>query len=202
MPSSECSGTSRALTCILTNVTQESQDKDSNKQLAAMGAIIKPLDLSAPDAADVLDGIDVLIAAPAAPAVPLQTQLVRAAHAANVKLFVPAEWGGDDSSSPTYKLKESIRSDAEALGLPTVSFFGGVWTDRLSMLGFDLKNLNITIRGWGETPISVTSEEDIARYAAHALTHFSRDQLNNAKFHVEGDRIVCPHPARRATGCD
>jgi hypothetical protein len=171
-------------------VSQESQDKESNKKLAEQGVIIKPFDVSAEDASALLKGIDVVIATPASQGVPLQPQLVRAAAAAGVNLFVPAEWGGEDPDSPFHSFKESIRVDAAKLGLPTTSFFSGIWIDRLPMFGWDLKSGKLTIRGEGVAPISFTSTDDVARFAAHTLTHVPRERLENQKLYFEADRIV------------
>jgi hypothetical protein len=171
-------------------VPQESKDKESNKKLVEQGVIIKPFDVSAEDASSLLKGIDVVIATPAAQGVPLQPQLVRAAAAAGVKLFVPAEWGGEDEDSPFHGFKESVRADAAKLGLPTASFFSGIWVDRLPMFGWDLAHGKLTIRGDGEAPISFTSTDDVARFAAHTLVHAPREALENKKLYFEADRIV------------
>jgi hypothetical protein len=65
-----------------------------------------------------------------------------------------------------------------------------VQVDRLPMFGWDFAGGKISIIGFGRTPISVTGMDDTARFAAHALTHFSREQLENAKLHFEGERVV------------
>jgi hypothetical protein len=40
--------------------------------------------------------------------------------------------------------------------------------------------------------MSMTSLDDVARFAAHALTVFPREQLENQRFQIEGERTVRP----------
>jgi hypothetical protein len=139
-----------------------------------------------------LRGIDVLVASPAFGALFLQHDLMRAAQAAGVRLFVPGEWGDttDGRTEPIFKLKQEVRADAAALGLQTATFFAGVWTENLLHLGFDLPASTITIKGDGGMPVSMTSLDDIVRFAAHVLIHLPPSELENTKFTLEGDRIV------------
>jgi hypothetical protein len=58
------------------------------------------------------------------------------------------------------------------------------------MFGFDLEHVKVTIRREGEALVSLTSTDDTACFAAHALTRLSRERLKNSKFFIEGDRIV------------
>jgi hypothetical protein len=58
-------------------------------------------------------------------------------------------------------------------------------------LGWNLKEGKIVIQGQGDAPISTTSINDVARFAAHVLTALPPAQLENAKFRIEGDRVVC-----------
>jgi hypothetical protein len=151
-----------------------------------------PFDVGAGDASKLLEGIDVLISTTGGPNIYLQSKLIHAARKANVKLFVPSEWSsdGDDRDSSIDKLKTSVRIEAQNVGLPTASFFPGGWIDFVHAIGWDLPNGKITIRGTGEQPVSFTSSNDAARFAAHALTHFPREKLENKKFHIESERIV------------
>jgi hypothetical protein len=52
------------------------------------------------------------------------------------------------------------------------------------------------VMGEGLAPVSTTSINDVARFAAHILTALPPAQLENAKFRIEGDRVVCVHYAR------
>jgi hypothetical protein len=136
----------------------------------------------------------VLISTTGAFGLAVQPKLVHAAHKAGVKLFVPAEWSmdGDDRDIKSHfdQLKKTVRDEARGLGLPTASFFPGAWVEFFPRFGWDLVNSKIKIRGQGEQPISMTSIHDVARFAAHVLTVFPREKLENAKFFIEGERVV------------
>jgi hypothetical protein len=56
--------------------------------------------------------------------------------------------------------------------------------------GFDLNNGKINVQGEGNSQMSTTSINDVARFAVHVLTTLPREQLENVSFHIEGDRIV------------
>jgi hypothetical protein len=163
-----------------------------NQELSAKGVKIRSFDVSAADAASDLKDIDVLISTTGFGGLALQPKLVEVAHAAGVKLFVPAEFGdtSDGREEPIFQLKQSIRSNAAKLGLPTVAFFTGLWTEWVIQLGFDLNAGKITINGQGDSQISTTSIEDVARFVAYVLTTLPKDQLENAKFTLQGDVIV------------
>jgi hypothetical protein len=122
--------------------------------------------------------------------VQLQSELIRAAHAAGVGLFVPAEWGNDDVDLPAHVAKEATRAEAAALGVTTTSSFPGVQVDRLLTFDWDFAGGKTSFIGLGRTSISVTGMDDTVRFTVHALTPFSRGQLENAKLHLEGERVV------------
>jgi hypothetical protein len=58
------------------------------------------------------------------------------------------------------------------------------------MFGFDLEHVKVNIRWEGEALVSLTSIDDTACFAAHALTRLPREGLKNSNFFIEGDRIV------------
>jgi hypothetical protein len=107
--------------------------------------------------------------------------------------------GDDRDLKSTFDdLKNAVREEARRVGLPTASFFPGLWIDFLPLrFGWDLANNKITIRGTGEQPVSMTSIDDVGRFTAHALTAFSRDELENAKFFIEAERIVSAEDVTR-----
>jgi hypothetical protein len=139
-----------------------------------------------------LRGVDVLVASPAFGALFLQHDLLHAAVRAGVRLFVPGEWGDttDGRAEPIFVIKQAVRAEARALGVPTAAFFTGVWVESLWDLGFDLKRGKITINGAGDATISMTSINDVVRFAVHVLLELPRSQLENATFTLEGDKIV------------
>jgi hypothetical protein len=59
-----------------------------------------------------------------------------------------------------------------------------------------LKEGKIVIHGEGDALVTTTSINDVARFAAHILTALPAAQLKDAKFRIEGDRVVCPLRAR------
>jgi hypothetical protein len=142
-------------------------------------------------------GVDVLISTtsfggPGFGGLSLQTKLAEAAHSAGVKLFVPAEFGDtiDGRSEPMFQLKQLIRTKSARLGLPTVGFSTGLWTEFVTQLGFDLDAGKINIIGQGDSQLSTTSIEDVARFVAYVLTTLPKSQLENAKFILQGDIVV------------
>jgi hypothetical protein len=150
-------------------------------------------DVMSPDAHRRLRDIDVLMATLSFGGLPLQQELVRVAFKAGIKLFVPAEWGDttDGRPEPIFQLKQKVRADAGALGLPTATFFTGMWTEQwLEYIGFDKTKRRMVIRGVGDALISTTSIDDIARFAVHVLTTLPRQQLEYSKFTLQGDVIV------------
>jgi hypothetical protein len=77
------------------------------------------------DPTSALAGVDVLISTTGFSGLQLQPQLLHAAHAAGVKLFVPAEWGDDSDhhkEHAIYASKAALRQEAAGLGVPTVAF--------------------------------------------------------------------------------
>jgi hypothetical protein len=76
-----------------------------------------------------------------------------------------------------------------------------LWTEWLEELGWNLKEGKI-VMGQGEAPVSTTSINDVARFAAHVLTALPAAQLRNAKFRIEGDRVVSVHHAHKGLAAD
>jgi hypothetical protein len=177
---------------ICSSASKESVNNTQNQELSAKGAVIRQFDVSSADAASGLKGIDVLISTTGVGGLALQLKLVEVAHAAGVKLFVPAEFGDttDGREEPILQLKQSIHTNSTNLGLPTVAFFTGPWTEYVPHFGFNLSAGKITINGQGDARISTTSIEDVARFVAYVLTTLPKDQLENAKFSLQGDVIV------------
>jgi hypothetical protein len=140
----------------------------------------------------------------------LRSQMLRAAHAAGVKLFVPGPWGDyvEGREHKFFQPTIAMFEEAGKLGVSTAAFFtsvnhallsgkeadlilSGSWLEGLLAFGFNLKEGKITIHGEGNAPVSVISVQDIASFAAHVLATLPPSQLENAKFQIEGDRLVC-----------
>jgi uncharacterized protein YbjT (DUF2867 family) len=171
---------------------QASVDQGKYKDLAQKGAKIRPFDVNSANASAGLKGIDVLVCTTGFEGMVFQTTLAKAAVAAGVKLFVPTEFGDttDDRTESLLAFKASIREEIKTLGLPTVAFFTGLWTEWIEHLGFDLKNNKIVIKGQGDAEISMTSIDDVARFVAYVLTELPKARLENARFSIQGENIV------------
>jgi hypothetical protein len=172
---------------------KESCNNAQNQDLLSKGAEIRPFDVHAADASSSLKDIDVLICTIDAVVINLETKLIEIAHSAGIKLFVPAEFGDTSegrSDLPLFQFKESLRASCAKLGLPIVAFHSGFWTEWALEIGFDLEAGKITINGQGDAQLSTTSIEDVARFVTYVLTTLPKDQLENARFTLQGDVIV------------
>jgi uncharacterized protein YbjT (DUF2867 family) len=171
---------------------QASAGSAQNQELSSKGAEIRPYDVLSADAISGLHGIDVLISTTGMEGLSIQPKLVDAAHAAGVKLLVPAEFGDttDGRTEPILVLKRSAREQAAKLGLPTLAVFTGFWTEFFPFLGFDFAGGKITINGSGEAKISTTSVADVAYFVAYVVTETPKKKLENAKLTLQGDVIV------------
>jgi hypothetical protein len=151
-----------------------------------------PFDVTSATAFEALKDIDVFVCAQAASAGPLQPQAAQAASKAGVKLFVPSDWGNDvhELHGAWYQVQQAAHRAAVAEGLPTASFFCGLWIGAMLWFGFDLPNGKVNLAGDGKAKISITSTEDVGRFVAHALTAFPKEKLQGGKFYLQGDYIV------------
>jgi hypothetical protein len=76
-------------------------------------------------------GIDVVLSTITTPAVPRQAELIDAAKAVNVKLFIPSEFGdpSDTATQGFWVEKKNIHRKLEEVKLPYVLVFTGIWPD-------------------------------------------------------------------------
>jgi hypothetical protein len=87
-----------------------------------------PYDTTGADPVSALRGVDVLIATAGGLAGhSLQPSLLRAAHAAGVRLYVPAEWGDipDGRTGQPFESMNALHAQAAELGLPIATFNNG-----------------------------------------------------------------------------
>jgi hypothetical protein len=168
-------------------------NNDVNAALAKKGVTVRAFDVdAASEAFETLRGIDVLICTTAIPGVTSQSKILKTALDAGVKLYVPNEWGftPDGLDGLVFQAKANVRAEALLLGLPTAAFFTGLWPEWTSTLGWDIKEGKIDIGGTGNVPFSATGLDDVARFVAYALTSLPQDQIENAKFTLEADKVV------------
>jgi uncharacterized protein YbjT (DUF2867 family) len=170
---------------------QESVGNEQNTHLSSKGAEIRPYDVTSANAISGLKDIDVLISTTGFGGLAFQPELVDAAHAASVKLFVPAEFGDttDGRPEPPLRHKAALREQAATLGLPATTFWTGLWTEFLPYT-LDVPHGKITINGSGDAKLSTTSLADIAYFVAEVLTTLPKNQLEDAKFTLQGDVVV------------
>ena len=78
-----------------------------------------------------LTGVDVVISTIAIAALDVQGKIAVAAKNADVKLFVPSEFGNisEGDAEGLHRTKANIQGQIKALGLPYTAFYTGPWAD-------------------------------------------------------------------------
>ncbi|KAJ7456774.1 hypothetical protein B0H11DRAFT_1874368 [Mycena galericulata] len=134
--------------------------------------------------------VDVVLSTVTGHAIGAQKSFIEAAKAANIKLFVPSEYG-----VPTEGLNEGIWSDknqiAEQLksaGIPSLRIYNGLFTEYIPWLFLNAETKKIHIVGKGESPLSTTALPDVAGFVVHVLATLPSAELENKIFRIEGER--------------
>ncbi|RFU24612.1 hypothetical protein B7463_g11727, partial [Scytalidium lignicola] len=169
-----------------------------NEELKAKGAIFRTVDYSKPDTLTAaLQGIDVVIVAVTVTpeALNVQFPLADAAKEVGVKLFVPSEFGNptEGKTGGMWGIKDVVRKHLAKIDLPYAQFFNGAFIDWFLVNhpehgAFDWPHDRVVVKGTGNTPISWTTQTDVARYVVYVLTELTPDKLKNATFAIEGER--------------
>ncbi|GAA6007551.1 hypothetical protein JCM10207_006383 [Rhodosporidiobolus poonsookiae] len=144
-----------------------------------------------------LEGVDAVVSV--LTAFDSQNNLVHAAKAAGVKLFVPSEFGNPTlglttSDHPALYGKVETHALLRSVQLPSLLVFTGPFLDQMigPVIGLDFAALSASIVGTGATPISFTARADIGRFLAHHLGSLSASALPQpgelAVLPIEGDR--------------
>ncbi|KAI0278335.1 NmrA-like family-domain-containing protein [Russula aff. rugulosa BPL654] len=132
---------------------------------------------SAESLKNAITGADVVIStlnsAPAA----LQAQhlLAEQAKAAGVKLFVPSEFGDAtdrENLEGVFAIKQSVHRKLKELDLPYAS---------------SSRSGNVTVGLDGNAVNSFTTQRDIGRFVAYALTNLPRSKLERRIFRIEAE---------------
>jgi uncharacterized protein YbjT (DUF2867 family) len=78
-----------------------------------------------------LTGVDVVISTIPIPALDVQEKIAAAAKEADVKLFVPSEYGGatEGETDKIHGTKANVQGKLKALGMPYAAFYTGAWSD-------------------------------------------------------------------------
>ncbi|KAJ3042377.1 hypothetical protein HK097_002044 [Rhizophlyctis rosea] len=137
-----------------------------------------------------LHGVDIVISAlNGIAAGDPQIALIKAAKEANVKKFVPTEFGVDPSRQASFsfyadklKAQQALRDASLAYTLYGTGLFPD--TDLAAWFGFDIENNKITLVGDGNQPISWTLREDVARFVVDTVLE---ESSNNKVVNIEGD---------------
>ncbi|KAJ6576712.1 hypothetical protein DFH09DRAFT_1031490 [Mycena vulgaris] len=134
--------------------------------------------------------VDVVLSAITTTAAAAQKSLVKAAKLAEVKLFVPSEYGMPTEGQTEGLLgdKNRIAADLKAAGIPSTRIFTGLFIEGVPWLVGYSDHGKIRIVGKGEVPASFTSVADIAGFVAYALTTLPPSELENCVFRLEGER--------------
>ncbi|KAJ6466126.1 hypothetical protein C8R47DRAFT_1188118 [Mycena vitilis] len=135
--------------------------------------------------------VDVVLPTITATAGAAQRALADAAKLAQVKLFVPSEYGfpSDGCTEGIHGEKNEIDVYLKFLTIPTARIYNGLFTEFIPWLtGYTAENGKFAIVGKGEAPVSFTAVPDIAGFVAHILTTLPPSQLENRIFRLEGER--------------
>jgi uncharacterized protein YbjT (DUF2867 family) len=78
-----------------------------------------------------LTGVDVVISTISAAAIGVQEKIAAAAKEANVKLFIPSDFGGitEGATEGSFGQKAKFHGEVKALGLPYAIFYTGGFAD-------------------------------------------------------------------------
>ncbi|GAA6035824.1 hypothetical protein JCM8097_005725 [Rhodosporidiobolus ruineniae] len=167
----------------------------SDKQFPP-GVKVNKVDYSDESAvADAVKGADAVVST--LTALDSQANLIRAAKKAGVKLFVPGEFGNPSTKltpedHPALHGKKKAQDLLKEVQLPAILVFTGPFLDTVfrPYIGFDFQNGTVRLIGKGETPVSLTSRRDTARFLAHHLANLSSlpSPGSPSVLRLEGDR--------------
>ncbi|KAG6953208.1 hypothetical protein JG688_00012945 [Phytophthora aleatoria] len=136
-----------------------------------------------------LAGSEVAISAVSPYHLDVQPPVVRAAKAAGIQLFVPAEYGVKVTEGPN-AYKKVVQDLLAEVQLPATIFYTGIFAEFLPIFmdyHFDQGYMNVV--GKGETPYSITSRHDAGRFVAHMLSTAPKSALEGAKLPFEAERL-------------
>ncbi|KAJ7144906.1 hypothetical protein C8R43DRAFT_890976 [Mycena crocata] len=186
-----------ALAAQNVSVVLLSRPKSASKPVPA-GVAVAEVDFN--DAAGVAavlqkHQVDVVLVTTATTAAGAQKPLVDAAKVANVKLFVPSEFGaptdgpteGNNKIEGPLGAKNKIAEYLKGVGIPSARFFTGLFIEYVPWL-VEFSDGKIKLVGKGEAPVSFTSIADIAGFVAHVLTTLPPAELEDRIFRLQGDR--------------
>ncbi|KAJ7918202.1 hypothetical protein B0H13DRAFT_1607696 [Mycena leptocephala] len=135
--------------------------------------------------------VDVVLSTVTGHAIGAQKSLIEAAKAANIKLFVPSEYGvpTEGLNEGIWAEKNQIAEQLKSAGIPSLRIYNGLFTEYIPWLFLNAETKKIHIVGKGEAPISATALPDVAGFVVHVLTTLPSAELENKIFRIEGERI-------------
>ncbi|KAJ7827597.1 hypothetical protein B0H13DRAFT_1656834 [Mycena leptocephala] len=134
--------------------------------------------------------VDVVLSTVTGHAIGAQKSLIEAAKAANIKLFVPSEYGvpTEGLNEGTWAEKNQIAEQLKSAGIPSLRIYNGLLTEYIPWLFLNAETKKIHIVGKGEAPLSATALPDVAGFVVHVLTTLPSAELENKIFRIEGER--------------
>ncbi|KAJ3916228.1 hypothetical protein F5877DRAFT_69224 [Lentinula edodes] len=190
-----------------------SKNKDLLNDLPPVSPIVIPVDYTDTSALTALFkklSIEIVISALASTGYNAQYNLADAAKASgSVKLFVPSEWGSptegakDKGEDNIFAIKDRVAEYLKSIDLPYTRFFTGLFMAYVPwVVGADVDASKAHIQGKGDTPFTVTSQEDIGGqffyleydngFVAHVLTSLplTSPELVNTSLRIQGQQIT------------
>ncbi|KAH9055456.1 NAD-P-binding protein [Lactarius vividus] len=170
-----------------------SKDKEQNKAFAARGVRIAAAEFTdVPALTMALAGAHVVISTISLTVVDLQVHIAQAAKAAGAHVFVPSEFGGptDHLNDSLLGVKGALHAKLREVGPPLLLVYTGPFADVswLGIVGLDVTSGKVAVGGDGNSPVSFTARNDVARFLAYVLVHAPAARLQNQTLRLEGDR--------------
>ena len=123
--------------------------------------------------------------------VPTEKALIRAAKKAGAGLYVPSQFGVDyrrwGTRFPFLAGKAKVLEEADAVGLPTLKVFVGLFSDSIFSFLADPPNAKGRIVGDGSAKLSFTRRSDIGYVLAKALE--DPDLAKGGTLSMQGDNL-------------
>ncbi|KAJ6549834.1 hypothetical protein B0H19DRAFT_1264739 [Mycena capillaripes] len=119
-----------------------------------------------------------------------QKSLIEAATAANIKLFIPSEYGvpTEGLNEGVWAEKNKIAEHLKSAGIPSLRIYVQRYFHRIPPVAILAETKKIHIVGKGEAPLSTTALPDVAGFVVHVLTTLPSAELENKIFRIQGDR--------------
>ncbi|KAJ7065667.1 hypothetical protein C8F01DRAFT_1351662 [Mycena amicta] len=135
--------------------------------------------------------VDVVLSTVTGHAIEAQKSLIEAAKAANIKLFVPSEYGvpTDGLNEGIWAGKNQIAEQLKSAGIPSLRIYNGLFIEYIPWAFMNEETKKVHIVGKGEAPLSATALPDVAGFVVHVLTTLPSTSLENKIFRIEGDRF-------------